>query len=231
MSDQSGAVLSAEQEQELLKPIESHIAEIQKKIDALRKNGTDRVVQLQGDIDAIKRDRILTKEERSATIEQYRVDLEDAKKVEESHEKEVSELISEAVSYLNEHFESQYLRPVEASCAQEKILAKQQYAERLASLRKSIRPSLQASRIEPRSKTKTTYTKITALMRRWSTKRPCNRQKIANMLHLATNTTSLTFCACPSSRSWRSGPKSGRTTNTLLTAGSSSLKMVFISLS
>lgn len=142
MSDQSGAVLSAEQEQELLKPIESHIAEIQKKIDALRKNGTDRVVQLQGDIDATKRDRILTKEERSATIEQYRVDLEDAKKVEESHEKEVSELISEAVSYLNEHFESQYLRPVEASCAQEKILAKQQYAERLGKLEEEHKAKL-----------------------------------------------------------------------------------------
>lgn len=142
MSDQSGAVLSAEQEQELLKPIESHIAEIQKKIDTLRKNGTDRVVQLQGDIDATKRDRILTKEERSATIEQYRVDLEDAKKVEESHEKEVSELISEAVSYLNEHFESQYLRPVEASCAQEKILAKQQYAERLGKLEEEHKAKL-----------------------------------------------------------------------------------------
>jgi methyl-galactoside transport system permease protein len=142
MSDRDNTVLSAEREQELLKPIDSHIAGIQKKIDVLRKDGTNRVVQLQGDIDATKRDRILTKEERSATITQYKVDLDDAKTVEKSHEKEVSELVDEAAAYLKQHFDDQYLNPVKASCAQEKILAKQHYDQRLDSLEEDHKDKL-----------------------------------------------------------------------------------------
>ena len=57
-------ILTADQEMQLLKPIDDYVGAIQSKIDALRVDGTDKVVSLLNDIDVIKRDRIYTKDEK-----------------------------------------------------------------------------------------------------------------------------------------------------------------------
>ena len=57
-------ILTAEQEQQLRQPIDAYVGEIQAKIDALRANGTDKVIELQSSLDDLKRDRIYTQEER-----------------------------------------------------------------------------------------------------------------------------------------------------------------------
>lgn len=142
MAQQQGAILSAEQELELLKPIDEHIAGIQSRIDALREEGTNKVVQLQGAIAATKRDRILTKEERAEIIAEYTKELAEAKKTEDSHRGEVNKLIAEAEQYLGEHFNTDYYAHVVKSCAAERVAAKQRYDERVAALMKEHQANL-----------------------------------------------------------------------------------------
>ena len=59
MAKGNNETLTAEQEMQLRQPIEDYVGEIQKKIDSLRADGTNRVVALQNNIDATKRDRCL----------------------------------------------------------------------------------------------------------------------------------------------------------------------------
>ena len=54
-------VLTAEQEMQIRRPIEEYVGAIQKQIDGLRVDGTDKVLSLQNTMDGVKRDRTLTK--------------------------------------------------------------------------------------------------------------------------------------------------------------------------
>ena len=72
----SGKILSVDEETKLLQPIDSYVNEIQKKVDALRADGTTRVVELQGNIDAAKSDRVLTKAERDEAINGFKAQME-----------------------------------------------------------------------------------------------------------------------------------------------------------
>ena len=63
MAIENSKILTVEQETALRQPIDEFVGKIQKKIDALRAEGTDKVLDLQNEIDAIKRDKILTKDE------------------------------------------------------------------------------------------------------------------------------------------------------------------------
>ena len=63
-------ILTAEQEAQLLQPIDEYVGAIQEKINALRVDGTDRVVDIQSNLDSLKRDRIYTAEEKAAWIAQ-----------------------------------------------------------------------------------------------------------------------------------------------------------------
>ena len=109
---------------------------IQKKIDSLRVDGTDKAVSLLNGIEGLKRDRSLTKEEREAQTAKMRSELQKAKAVEEKNKGEISKLIADAESYLKAHFDKEYYQPVQESCAQEKILAKERYKENVAKLEK-----------------------------------------------------------------------------------------------
>lgn len=142
MANQGDKVLTVEEEQALLRPIDERVSAIQAKIDELRRDGTDRVVKLQGDIDATKRDRILTKEEREQAIAGYKSELAAAKAVEASHKVEVAGLVSEAEGYLKEHYAKEYLEPVRESCAQERVLAKDRYQANLKALEDEHRANL-----------------------------------------------------------------------------------------
>ena len=129
-------ILTAEQEMKLRQPIEDYVGKIQKKIDSLRADGTDKIVELQNLMDSIKRDRTLTKGEKESRLAKCKTELEAAKAVEVKHKDEVSKLIADAENYLKEHFDKDYYQAVKASCAAEKAAAKARYQKKVAELEK-----------------------------------------------------------------------------------------------
>ena len=135
-------ILSAEQEAKLRQPIEEHMNGIQQKIDALRENGTNRVIEIQNNIDTLKRDRVYTQQEKQAKLQKYTAELEKAKAVEGQNKEQISKLIAEGESYLKQHFEKEYYAAVAASCKQEKILAKERYAAAVEQLKKEHQATL-----------------------------------------------------------------------------------------
>lgn len=142
MANENSKILTAEQELELRKPIDDYVGKIQEKIDSLREGGTHKVLALQDAIDSVKRDKSLTKEEKSAKLETYAKDLEKAKKVEASHKAEVESLVKDAESYLKAHFKTEYFQAVKESCSQEKVLAKENYNKQVAELKREHQANL-----------------------------------------------------------------------------------------
>ena len=136
MAKGNNETLTAEQEMQLRQPIEDYVGEIQKKIDSLREDGTNRVVTLQNSIDATKRDRSLTKEERENRIAANRAEMEKAKAVEAKNKDEIAKLISDAETYLKAHFDKDYYLPLKENCEREKALAKERYDIKIAELNK-----------------------------------------------------------------------------------------------
>ncbi len=135
MATENTKILTAEQEQQLRQPIDEYVGGIQAKIDALRKDGTDQVVEIQSSMDSLKRDRIYTRQEKEAKLAQYKADLEKAKSVESQNKGEVDKLIAEAESYLNSHFGEYYQAVVESGKA-EKVQAQEKYQAAVAQLNK-----------------------------------------------------------------------------------------------
>ena len=129
-------ILTAEQEAQLRQPIDEYVGNIQSKIDALRENGTDKVVELQNNLDNLKRDRVYTQEEKTALREKMNKELEAAKAVEAKNKDEVSKLIADAEGYIKAHFDTEYYQPVLASCQEEKVVARQKYQSTVAQLEK-----------------------------------------------------------------------------------------------
>ncbi len=135
MATENTKILTAEQEQQLRQPIDEYVGGIQAKIDALRKDGTDQVVEIQSSMDSLKRDRIYTQQEKEAKLTQLKADLEMAKAVESQNKGEVDKLIAEAESYLNSHFGEYYQAVVESGKA-EKVQAQEKYQAAVAQLNK-----------------------------------------------------------------------------------------------
>ena len=136
MAKGNNETLTAEQEMRLRQPIEDYVGKIQSKIDSLRADGTNRAVALQNSIDAIKRDRSITKGEKESRITAYKAELDKAKAVEAKNKDEISKLISDATAYLKAHFDKDYYQPLKESCEQEKVLAKEKYHKKIAELEK-----------------------------------------------------------------------------------------------
>lgn len=134
MATEKGKLLTAEAELKLRQPIDDYVGGLQNQINALRLEGTDRVISLLSLIETTKRDRSLTKEEKSQQIADYKQQLETAKKVEEQNKPQVAALISQAENYLNEHFDKEYYLPVKESAQQERVIAKKNYQDRIRSL-------------------------------------------------------------------------------------------------
>ena len=57
---QTSKILSAEQEAKLRQPIDEYVGKIQAQIDELRTDGTEKAVNIQNELDNLKRDRIYT---------------------------------------------------------------------------------------------------------------------------------------------------------------------------
>ena len=135
MADQT-KILTAERESELRKPIDDYVGGIQEKINDLRKDGTDRVIEIQSALDSLKRDRIYTALEKEARRAQIQKELEQAKAVEAKNKDQIAKLIADAENYLKANYNT-YYQPVLASCAEEKVLAKEKYQAAVAQLEKA----------------------------------------------------------------------------------------------
>ena len=135
-------ILTAEQEIALRQPIDDYVGGIQKKIDALRADGTAKVITYENTIDGLKRDRTLSKAEKTAKIAAITKDLDAAKAVESKNKAEIDKLIADAESYLKAHFDAEYFVPVQESCKAEKEQAKARYDAKLADLDKQHKENL-----------------------------------------------------------------------------------------
>lgn len=135
-------ILTAEQEMKLRKPIDDRVGSIQKEIDSLRADGTNKVLSIQSEIDNVKRDRNYTKAEKDAAIAKYQTELEKAKAVEAKNKAEVDKLIAEAEAYLKENFDKMYFQPVKESCGQEVAQAKENYRKEVEELEKKHKEAL-----------------------------------------------------------------------------------------
>lgn len=135
-------ILTAEQELKLRQPIDEYVGGIQAKIDALRVNGTDRVIDIQSTLDNLKRDHIYTAQEKEARAAQLKKELEAAKAVENRNKAEISKLIADAESYLKAHYDAEYYQPLLASCRNEKVAAQEKYQAAVAELNKEHQATL-----------------------------------------------------------------------------------------
>ena len=135
-------ILTAEQEMKLRKPIDERVGAIQKEIDSLRAEGTNKVLSIQNEIDSVKRDRNYTKAEKDTAIAKYQTELEKAKAVEAKNKAEVEKLIAEAEAYLKENFDKAYFQPVKESCGKEVAQAKENYRREVDNLEKQHKEAL-----------------------------------------------------------------------------------------
>ena len=135
-------ILTAEQEDKLRQSIDEYVGSIQAKIDALRADGTDKVLEIQSNLDSLKRDRIYTKQEKESIAEGWRKELEKAKAVEAKNKAEIAKLIADAETYLKAHFNQDYFQYVAASCKEEKSFAQQRYQATVAELNQEHQKAL-----------------------------------------------------------------------------------------
>ena len=135
-------ILTAEQEAKLLQSIDEYVGSIQAKIDALRADGSDKVAEIQANLDSLKRDRIYTQQEKDSIAAGWKKELERAKAVEAKNKAEVSKLIADAETYLKAHFKQDYYQPVAASCKEEKAFAQEKYRATVAELEQEHQKAL-----------------------------------------------------------------------------------------
>ncbi len=129
-------ILSYEEEQKLLEPIDSYVGAIQAQINALRADGTDRVTALNSHIAVTKENANYTKAEKAKIIASDKQLLKAAKEVEKQNKPQISKLIGDAVSYLDKNFDKQYYEPVLQSCKLQKQAEQTRYAAELQELKR-----------------------------------------------------------------------------------------------
>lgn len=127
-------ILTVEDENKLRKPIDDYVGKIQEKIDALRADGTDKVISLQSLIESIKRDKTLSADEKNKEISALQAELKQAESVENSNKDQIAKYISEAEAYIDAHFDKEYYNPLVLSCEEANKQAKADYQARLDKL-------------------------------------------------------------------------------------------------
>lgn len=139
----NATILSVDRETELRKPIDDYVGKIQSQINELRVEGTDKVVNIQSELDNLKRDRIYTAQEKQKRQAALQADLEKAKAVEAKNKDQVAKLIADAEGYLKAHYNTDYYQHVVESCKQEKVVAQQKYQAAVAELNKEHQATLE----------------------------------------------------------------------------------------
>ena len=132
---ENNVIISAEEEAKLLKPIDEYVEKIQKKIDALRVDGSDKVNDLKNQIAIAKENKNLSKAQRDKIIENSKKELENAKKVEANNKEEIKKLIAEAEDYLAKHYKKDYYDVVNNSCKAAKAEENSRYEKVKADLK------------------------------------------------------------------------------------------------
>ena len=132
---ENSIIISAEEEAKLLKPIDEYVEKIQKKIDALRVDGSDKVNDLKNQIAIAKENKNLSKAQRDKIIENSKKELENAKKVEADNKEEIKKLIAEAEDYLAKHYKKDYYDVVNNSCKAAKTEENSRYEKVKADLK------------------------------------------------------------------------------------------------
>ena len=132
---ENSVIISAEEEAKLLKPIDEYVEKIQKKIDALRVDGSDKVNDLKNQIAIAKENKNLSKAQRDTIIENSKKELENAKKVEADNKEEIKKLIAEAEDYLAKHYKKDYYDVVNNSCKAAKAEENSRYEKVKADLK------------------------------------------------------------------------------------------------
>ena len=94
---ENNVIISAEEEAKLLKPIDEYVGKIQKQIDALRVEGSDKVNSLKNQIAIAKENKNLTKEQQNKIIEESKKQLEKATATEAANKDQITTLLSRAV--------------------------------------------------------------------------------------------------------------------------------------
>ena len=130
-------ILTAEQESKLRQPIDDYVGAIQTQINDLRRDGTDRVIDIQSALDSLKRDKIYTAQEKEKRRAELNKALEQAKAVEAKNKDEIAKLIADAEGYLKAHYDQDYYQAVKASCAAEKVQAQAKYQAAVEQLNKA----------------------------------------------------------------------------------------------
>ena len=132
---ENSVIISAEEEAKLLKPIDEYVEKIQKKIDALRVDGSDKVNDLKNQIAIAKENKNLSKAQSDKIIENSKKELENAKKVEANNKEEIKKLIAEAEDYLAKHYKKDYYDVVNNSCKAAKAEENSRYEKVKADLK------------------------------------------------------------------------------------------------
>ena len=132
---ENSVIISAEEEAKLLKLIDEYVEKIQKKIDALRVDGSDKVNDLKNQIAIAKENKNLSKAQRDKIIENSKKELENAKKVEANNKEEIKKLIAEAEDYLAKHYKKDYYDVVNNSCKAAKAEENSRYEKVKADLK------------------------------------------------------------------------------------------------
>ena len=132
---ENSIIISAEEEAKLLKPIDEYVEKIQKKIDALRVDGSDKVNDLKNQIAIAKENKNLSKIQRDKIIENSKKELESAKKVETANKEEIKKLVAEAEDYLAKHYKKDYYDVVNNSCKAAKAEENSRYEKVKADLK------------------------------------------------------------------------------------------------
>ena len=131
---ENSVIISSEEEAKLLKPIDEYVEEIQKKIDALRADGFDKVSDLKKQIAIAKENKNLSATQRDKIIENSKKELENAKKVEADNKEEIKKLVAEAEGYLAAHYKKDYYDVVNKSCKAAKAEENSRYEKIKADL-------------------------------------------------------------------------------------------------
>ena len=132
---ENSVIISSEEEAKLLKPIDEYVEKIQKKIDMLRVDGSDKVNDLKNQIAIAKENKNLSKVQRDKIIANSKKELESAKRVEAANKEEIKKLIAEAEDYLAKHYKKDYYDVVNNSCKAAKAEENNRYEKIKADLK------------------------------------------------------------------------------------------------
>ena len=91
-----------------LKAVKHEIHIFQRKLAALRKDGSTKVLDIDEQIGLIKEDKLISKEEKKTKISELKEGIKEAKAIKKDYKEEEASIVKEAKTYLNENLKPYY---------------------------------------------------------------------------------------------------------------------------